>query len=69
MTEVLPKAVAENTMTMLGVTLRCYVLDDGRRVFNQEDCERFFAILFDEATPALPESEMMKLVAFVKGLN
>ena len=40
----LPQAVAEDTMTVLGHTLRVYVLDDGRRIIDAADVERFFGL-------------------------
>lgn len=38
----LPKAIAESQFTILGVTLKCYVLDDGQRIIDAEDIEELF---------------------------
>lgn len=43
----LPKAIAESEITIMGVRLRCYVLDNGKRVFNVDDVHAFFAALND----------------------
>ena len=32
-----PNAISESTFTLIGVTVRCYVLSDGRRVVNVDD--------------------------------
>ena len=42
-----PKAVWQGTFTIFGMELRCYVLEDGRRVINAEDVAK----LFDEDHP------------------
>ncbi len=37
-----PKAIWQGSFTILGVKLRCYVLDDGRRVINADDIAKLF---------------------------
>lgn len=38
----IPMAVWEGTFTLLGVPLRCVVLDNGQRVINSEDVAMLF---------------------------
>lgn len=42
----IPKTISETTMEILGVELRVYVLDDGRRIINADDIHKLFAKLF-----------------------
>jgi hypothetical protein len=41
----LPQAVAESEMDILGMKFKCYVLDDGRRVFDQETLKQALKLL------------------------
>jgi hypothetical protein len=45
MTDNLPTAIEEGTLDIGGVTLRTYVLDDGRRIINAEDLSKLFVSL------------------------
>ena len=36
----LPKATWEGEFTIAGITLHCYVLDNGQRIVNAEDIDR-----------------------------
>lgn len=38
-----PYALADDALEISGVRLRCYVLNDGRRVINAEDVDALFA--------------------------
>jgi hypothetical protein len=38
----LPKAIAESQFTLFGVTLKCYVLDNGERIIDAKDMENLF---------------------------
>lgn len=42
MSDDLPKVIREETINILGQKLRVYILDDGKRVVNAEDVEKFF---------------------------
>ena len=42
-TETLPRAVWEGEFNLFGVPLRCYVLDDGRRIIDADDLGRIYA--------------------------
>lgn len=37
----IPNATHESVQTIMGVKIRTYVLDDGRRIINAEDFHRF----------------------------
>jgi hypothetical protein len=41
----IPKATHESVQTILGVELRTYVLDDGRRIINAEDFHKLLAVM------------------------
>lgn len=54
--DAVPQAAQEGTQEILGVTMRSYVLEDGRRVFHADDVHRLLrGLLFDEKPE--PESE------------
>ena len=45
----IPQSVSEGTQEILGLPMRSYVLDDGRRVFHADDVHRLLrSMLFDE---------------------
>ena len=46
--EDIPCAVSENTMNLLGVEVRCYVLDDGRQLINAEDFHKLMRVMAGE---------------------
>jgi hypothetical protein len=39
----IPKATHESVHTIMGVDIRTYVLDDGRRIINADDLHRLLA--------------------------
>jgi hypothetical protein len=43
--EDLPMDVSEGTMEAFGITLRTFVLDDGRRIIDGEDFHKLLAVL------------------------
>lgn len=42
MSEELPKVISESVLEIMGNTLRCYVLSNGKRVFDKDDVDKFF---------------------------
>jgi len=58
----LPNAIWEGELKISGCTIRCCVLDDGRRIFNAEDVQSFFN---SPQEPTVEEAEAM--AKFVKG--
>jgi len=46
----MPSAISESTFTLLGVTLRCCVLDNGERIINAEDVEQLFEAMASPGT-------------------
>lgn len=63
MTE-LPHAVWEGTFTLGGFTIRCSVLDDGRRVINAEDLDAFF---MGDYAEALTDAEAQEFAKWSRG--
>jgi hypothetical protein len=51
--------VWEGTFTVFGVTLHCAVLNDGRRVINADDVERFLAAMADASATDAGEIEAL----------
>ena len=48
--EDIPVATHEGTMTIMGVTLRTYRLDDGRTLIHADDFHRLMKVMgFDDA--------------------
>lgn len=45
-------ATHEGTLDIGGFVFRCYQLNDGRRVFNAEDIDRFFGFFTGDEQPA-----------------
>lgn len=41
----IPKAVHESKLTLLGMEVRVYVLDDGRRIIHAEDFHELLRLL------------------------
>lgn len=65
MTDDLPTAMIEGELTICGVTLRTYVLDDGRRILNADDVHRLFASWADGTE--MTEAEAMAFARVVRG--
>ena len=65
MNEKIPKAIWEGKVSICGITLRCYVLDDHRRIFNADDVAKFFQVIGDGGLMPT-EQEAMKLVKWIK---
>jgi len=42
--EDIPQATHESVQTIMGVELRTYVLDDGRRIINADDFHKFLEV-------------------------
>lgn len=45
-------AIRSGTVKIADVTLRCHVLNDGTRIFDAEDVEKFFAPFLGEGNDA-----------------
>ena len=63
MTDV-PKSIAENRLTIMGVDLVVHVLDNGQRIIEGDGMERLFAAMADgvEITP----DDAMKMAKVVR---
>ena len=53
----IPNATWSGVFRVFGVDMRCHVLDDGRRIIEAEDVEKFFAALEDDVSPTSDEKE------------
>lgn len=62
--DTLPKAISESVLTIGGMRLRCYVLDDGRRIFDADD---FNAFIDELGHLSLDGEEVKKLAEFAHG--
>lgn len=63
--EDIPTAVSEGSFIVGGVTLRTYMLSDGRRIINADDV----AELFSDGLAAASEDELRAFAAFVQGAS
>ena len=65
MTEQLPRVVWEGTFTIFGAPIKCYVLDDGRRIIDadglRESMERH------DAGAAIDERKNDEFLKWLKG--
>lgn len=63
MSEKLPVAIAQNTLTIMGVELTVVNLDNGQRLIVGDGIERLFAAMAD-GTPLSPEeaTELAKVI-------
>lgn len=59
----LPRATHTATLSIGGVELVCHVLDDGRRVLDEESVTAFFAMLEGQLT----EEDAVRVARFVRG--
>jgi hypothetical protein len=67
MADQVPAAVWEGSFRVFGVQVRCYVLDDGRRIINAGDIDR----LFDPAgQPVTPDpGELEEMTKWARGMS
>ena len=61
----IPKAIADATFTISGVPIKCYVLDDGRRIIDTDD----FAVLMDRMADSSATIDGGDLDEFTKWLK
>ena len=66
MTE-LPTAVWSGVFTLWGIELRCYVLDDGQRIINADDFQKFVDAVAD-GTPMADDADLMAFARWQRGL-
>jgi hypothetical protein len=66
----IPRAIWEGTFTMFGVTLRCYVLDDGARIIHADDVARLFEVMGQEGNVMPSDEEAIREFAmWQKGVD
>lgn len=61
-----PKAVWSGTFTVLGVELKCHVLDNGRRIIEADSMEAFFRAPGDPGS-MLDNGELITFTEWQKG--
>jgi len=67
MNKELPKAIAEASFKVFGVTLRCYVLDDGHRIINADDVDALLEAMSQEGPKE--EGEIMEFAIWQRGVE
>ena len=67
MTDKLPTVVREGSFELSGVTLRTYVLDDGRRIIDADDLASFFVRWAD--APTDDDADISPLIAWLGGAS
>ena len=65
LSENLPRAIHESMLVVAGHSIRCYVLDNGMRMFDADDIEAFFKPAMD--ADALENSSAMQELRTVMG--
>lgn len=65
----LPKAIAESSFTVFGVTVRCYVLDNGQRILRAEDVGALLRAMAEPDAPKPDEAELRRMAEFIKGVK
>lgn len=66
----LPHSVWSGTFTVMGVELVCHVLDDGRRIIEQDGMDRLMNILSGhilDIDPEKMEAEMQEFAKWQRG--
>ena len=66
--EKLPKATNSGEIKLGDIVLKVYVLDDGRRVIDEESVNKFFEYLSNPNSKQASEEELMNLGKFIKNL-
>ena len=65
----IPIAVWEGTFRLLGVTLKCAVLNDGRRIIDADSFACFMAALEDPNGEAIDSAEMTRFAQWRTGVS
>lgn len=63
-----PKAVWEGEIVAMGIKLKCFVLDDGRRIIDADSIAKFLEGLADtERAAGNDPDDVLELVKFMRG--
>jgi len=65
MTDNLPRSISTGEVSIMGITLRVHQLDNGQRIIEASDFERFMQALA-EGTP-MTQEEAQELARHLKG--
>ncbi len=63
----IPKAIWEGTFIVLGVKVKCHVLDDGQRIVEAESMEKLFAAMTNPKHHQM--GDFSNFLAWSKGLK
>lgn len=66
--EKIPLAIHSGTFNLLGVDLKCHVLDDGKTIIEAESMGKFFDAMAGNAEK-MDNEELTRFVAFLKGVR
>lgn len=65
-TEETPKAIWQGEIAVMGIKLKCFVLDDGRRIIDADSMAAFLAAMADP-NKQLAKDAIIEMVQFLKG--
>lgn len=66
MSERIPVAVWQGDVVIMGIKLRMAVLDDGRRIIDEESMCEFLNALADPNSPSPTKEEALEMVKFIR---
>lgn len=65
----IPKAIWSNSFTIMGVEVKCHVLDNGKRVIDADSVEAFFAALASRAMTPADNVDLDSFIRWQAGLD
>lgn len=65
MSRKIPKAVWEGDIDIMGIKLKCFVLDDGRRIIDANSMAEFIAAMADPSQQMAPD-DIIEMVKFLR---
>lgn len=67
--EDIPKSIANSTINLFGVELKCHVLDNGKRVIEAESMEKLFDYMANGNPEITEENTEEQATSFAKWLR
>jgi hypothetical protein len=64
----IPKSIAQGVFNLGGMKLRTHVLDNGQRVIDANDMEKFFELMMNGEV-AITEADAMEFARFMHGAD
>ncbi len=63
-----PKAIWEGVIVVAGLSLKCFVLDDGRRIIDADSLARFMEwMASDQENKTTDRNDFIEMVKFCRG--